>query len=104
MMRLRGMQLAGALARGWRCRLERCLARLGRRLKAWPGGAPRRVANGRVIAAHSLRWALSGLALSLVATCGQKGPLYLPEEEESNAAALVQFAALPSASQRMAAS
>ena len=28
-----------------------------------------------------MRWFLLALAVSLVATCGQKGPLYLPGEE-----------------------
>lgn len=30
-----------------------------------------------------MRWFLIALVMSLVATCGQKGPLYLPGEESA---------------------
>ena len=30
-----------------------------------------------------VRWFLLSLAVSLVATCGQKGPLYLPGEDSA---------------------
>ena len=32
-----------------------------------------------------MRWVLFALLVSLVATCGQKGPLHLPEEEPEGA-------------------
>ncbi len=100
MMLRRGVRRTGAWVRGWRSRLAgrigglcRRLARTGR-LDAWLARRPRRVAERREIPVRSLRWALSGLALSLVATCGQKGPLHLPEEEASGAA-LAGFALAP---------
>ena len=34
-----------------------------------------------------VRWTILWLLTALVATCGQKGPLYLPEEEQKPASA-----------------